>query len=211
MENESELETTYCDFIDPTPGAHCTCDMCGETLIAKCGQINVWHWSHIGGTDCDPWHEHETPWHRRLKKLALEAFSNAKPEHTIRNEYGVCHRADIYLADSGHVLEFQHSPISANEIYSRECFYGNMVWIFDVNLAMNDFRFTTDDRETHHVFKWKHARRSLVYASKPIILHCSAGSYDFFFLVKKHYRNFKHGWGYEFRTLRGAMEAAVKP
>lgn len=38
------------------------CPGCSGDLIAKCGEINAWHWAHRAN-DCDPWHEPESEWH----------------------------------------------------------------------------------------------------------------------------------------------------
>jgi competence CoiA-like predicted nuclease len=29
-----------------TPGARASCPFCARFMIAKCGEINVWHWAH---------------------------------------------------------------------------------------------------------------------------------------------------------------------
>jgi hypothetical protein len=89
-------------------------------VLAKCGQINVHHWAHVVGEDCDPWSEPETPWHRKWK-----SFGHLT-EQTLAN-----HRADI-ITSRGLVVELQHSGISVDEIREREAFYGaNLRWLFD--------------------------------------------------------------------------------
>jgi len=105
--------------VTATPGAvgHCTC---GAFMRAKCGQVYVWHWSHEG-TDCDPWQESETEWHRWWKGRARpDCCEVPLPPH----------RADI-RRDDGYVIELQHSAISVDEIRERERFYKTIAWIFD--------------------------------------------------------------------------------
>ena len=36
------------------PGLSGKCPFCGDAMIAKCGQVRVWHWSHRGTRKCDP-------------------------------------------------------------------------------------------------------------------------------------------------------------
>lgn len=197
------------DWSKPSPGGRCVCGDCGSTLIAKCGSINVWHWAHESGSDCDPWHEHETDWHLRLKEICLERWQGAETEKTIHKN-GSYHRADIFLwhpvPDLSLVIELQHSSISPTEIQEREAFYGRMVWIFDVCDIAGE-RFFLENRETHYVFQWNHAKKSLLACSCPVILHYqNSAAQDRFFVVKKRYKNFKYGWGYLYETIQDALE-----
>jgi competence CoiA-like predicted nuclease len=122
-----------------TPGARAICPGCGSEVLAKCGMVNVWHWAHVAGRECDDWHEPMTPWH-------LDWQSHAKPEHCEvwmgkNNE----HRADICGARRV-VVELQNSHISADEIRTRERFYGErLVWI--VNAADFAERLLVEDEK----------------------------------------------------------------
>ena len=91
------------------------CPICRNELVARCGRINIWHWSHKKRLDCDPWFEPETQWHLAWKELVVPD----KIEVVIKP-----HRADI-LAMKGVVIELQHSAISPDEIIERERFYKN--------------------------------------------------------------------------------------
>ena len=109
--------------IRPQPGMRAKCPACGDDVIAKCGGVKVWHWSHLAA-DCDPWSEPETEWHLTWK----ERFPQECREVVIGN-----HRADV-LTKSGIVIEFQHSSISTEEIEERESFYGErMMWVIDAS------------------------------------------------------------------------------
>jgi competence CoiA-like predicted nuclease len=105
------------------------CEMCGELLTPRCGSINIHHWAHKSGKDCDSWWESETDWHRNWKNLVDEEFR----ERVIEKE-GVNHRADIRLL-SGIIIELQNSPLSFEERGEREQFYGNMIWIIHLPKA----------------------------------------------------------------------------
>ena len=89
-------------------------------------EINVWHWTHHAGADCDPWSESMTEWHL--------GWQRAVPPERREVVMGP-HRADIVTA-SGGVVEIQHSPVSPDVIAAREAFYGDqMAWIFDATQA----------------------------------------------------------------------------
>jgi hypothetical protein len=105
----------------PFPGGRAVCPMCGNRMIAKCGQINVHHWAHEAAGDCDPWSEGIGPWHLSWQETVAKEF--------VEVQIGE-HRADI-LGNSNTIIELQHSSISPDEIEARECFYGNMLWVFD--------------------------------------------------------------------------------
>ncbi len=150
-----------------TPKAQGACPVCGGDVLAKCGTTNVWHWAHRAA-DCDPWSEPETEWHREWK-------SNFPPECqevVIGN-----HRADVCVG--GVVVEFQHSPISAEEIREREAFYGNMMWVVDASaFGLNlDLRrkLGTALSDTYRTFRWKWPRRSWGAAFRPLYLDFGAG------------------------------------
>lgn len=115
--------------VEPAPRARAICPSCGSTMLAKCGSLRLWHWSHISGSHCDPWHEPETQWHRDWKNCFPQAWQEvvARDAHT-----GERHVADVKTA-SGFVLEFQNSAIAPEEMRIRELFYGNMAWV--VNAA----------------------------------------------------------------------------
>lgn len=153
---------------DPTPYARSTCPDCQGELISKCGEINIWHWAHASGEDCDTWHEPETAWHRHWKARLIDYFTglnlDAVPEATLRKP-GVYHRADIYIPSKKLTIELQHSPISTLEIREREAFYGNMVWIFDYTEIYRQKRLV----EQHGLKPWTHKKRStseLLYLAK---------------------------------------------
>lgn len=148
--------------IEATPGATATCPNCGETVIAKCGKIIVWHWAHQARPDCDQWFEPETYWHRSWKSLY------GKTEVVI-TKGAESHRADA-ITKYGVVVELQHSSISPIEIREREKFYGQMVWVFDVGDAYSDDRLILADKDSYITFRWKHPLKSLISAKKAVYL-----------------------------------------
>lgn len=109
----------------PAPGLKGECPLCGKPAQAKCGPIIRWHWAHAGRRHCDPWMENEGPWHRAWKSL----FPSEWREVVDFDHTGEKHIADIKRPD-GTVIELQNSPMSVEEMNSRETFYGErMIWI----------------------------------------------------------------------------------
>jgi competence protein CoiA len=109
--------------VSATPAASGLCPGCDAQMIAKCGDIKRWHWAHVAGRDCDPWHEGETDWHLEWKSLF--------PAQDVEVCLGE-HRADVRSGST--IIEFQNSPISQAEIAEREEFYGRshqLIWVFN--------------------------------------------------------------------------------
>ena len=166
--------------VKPQPKKTALCPNCGNTVFAKCGKINIWHWSHKN-SDCDTWSEPESEWHKMIKEWFPENF---------REVILPPHRADIKLSN-GYVVELQHSHISSDEISERENFYKKMIWFIDGT----DFEknFIIRNKGTYATFKWFHPRRTLSVAKKPIYIHLP--EQKVFFIIKKSYQNMKSGWG----------------
>jgi competence CoiA-like predicted nuclease len=140
------------------PGLRGLCPSCKQPLVAKCGRIKVWHWSHTNRIDCDAWFEPITPWHLGYQSLIVSSnveviFSN--------------HRADLVAADRT-VVELQHSPISPTQIEEREKFYGEMIWIVDAERFSENLVFVKKDN--YYTFRWKWPRRSWMFAKKRVFL-----------------------------------------
>lgn len=112
----------------PEPCLRGVCQVCGQGMIPKCGEQNIWHWAHKGRRMCDPWWENEGPWHRRWKSF----FPQELHEQVRFDTSGEKHIADVMLPNAL-VVELQHSAMPLEEMRSREAFYGNMVWIVDAS------------------------------------------------------------------------------
>jgi competence protein CoiA len=93
-------------------------------MVAKCGEVRVWHWAHKGRLLCDPWWENETKWHRDWK----DEFPADWQEIVHAAGDGERHIADV-KTDGGWVIEFQNSHIQPEERRSRETFYPKLIWV----------------------------------------------------------------------------------
>lgn len=106
------------------------CPCCNSQVVAKQGEINIWHFAHKVKNRCSEWFKPMTEWHSNWQKC----FPNECREVIHKCEKtGKKHIADI-KTNSGIVIEFQHSSISSKEIKAREEFYGEkMIWVLDGN------------------------------------------------------------------------------
>lgn len=164
--------------IQAAPGVEGWCPACQEKMIAKCGEIKIWHWSHIGGTDCDSWHEPMTQWH-----IDWQGNFSFDLQEVVISRDDKIHRADVRLP-GGIVLEFQHSSISTEEITAREMFYQRMIWVFDVIEPFSSGRFSIRRKKDFDTFTWKQSKKSIGVCSRAIVFDIGGGEV---FTVSKLY------------------------
>ena len=131
----------------PAPNLKGVCPICEMNVHSKCGDINIWHWSHDNLKDCDAWSEGETQWHLDWKAH----FGKEYQEVTIEKD-GVVHRADVQNKN-GIIIELQHSPLSNTKILEREKFYGEkLIWVIDGTNFRERFEIWGDEwRKAPHV------------------------------------------------------------
>jgi len=115
------------------PGLSGECPGCGNPVHARCGEKNIWHWSHKSKHVCDPWWENKTEWHRAWQNQ----FPDEWQEFVCRADDGERHIADV-KTDRGWVIEFQRSPLDPNERRSRDAFYQKLAWVVDGTKRKND-------------------------------------------------------------------------
>lgn len=110
---------------EPTKGKNGICCGCGKKVIAKCGNTKLHHWAHTSTDKCDSWWENETEWHRKWKGHFPLETREVTFYDPVLNEY---HRADVHNRN-GITIEFQNSPLTIDELTSRNTFYNKIVWI----------------------------------------------------------------------------------
>lgn len=112
-------------------GCEYFCPICGGRVIvkAKGSEARREHFAHKNGKECDRWNYDKSEWHRAWQNC----FPKECQEVVVPNG-GIKHRADV-LINKKTVIEFQHSPITAEEIAERNRFYTEcgleVVWVFD--------------------------------------------------------------------------------
>lgn len=77
------------------------------------------HWKHKSLEKCDSWSEPETEWHRGWKNNFPKEFQEVVKFNEVTGEK---HIADIHNTNNNLTIEIQHSPITQEEIKSREAF-----------------------------------------------------------------------------------------
>ena len=181
--------TTNGRHVEASPGTTGHCSTCAAPVIAKCGEVNVWHWAHQRQADCDVWSEPVGAWHRAWQEI----FPLSCRERVIGP-----HRADI--AVPGAVIELQDSPLSTAEIRERERFYasrGRFCWVFNVADAAESGRLEVRNPgrgDRYRTFRWKHARRSLAACRQPVYL--DLGGEQLLQLGRIYHEAPVGGWGY---------------
>jgi competence CoiA-like predicted nuclease len=121
------------------PGGKGICSCCESETIAKCGNYKIWHWAHKSNKNCDSWWESETEWHRLWKSYF--PIENQEVVHKDIDS-GEKHIADVKTLN-GMVIEFQNSPIAAEELKAREAFYKRVIWIVNGDSFKNRFLLTS--------------------------------------------------------------------
>ena len=114
------------------------CPSCGAPAIIKAANslaVKV-HFAHKKGSDCDSFSHDMSEWHLGWQRK----FPIENREVTMEKD-GIKHRADVFINDT--VIEFQHSPISADEIAKRNDFYLSLgyrvIWIFDATDQVTNY------------------------------------------------------------------------
>lgn len=54
-------------MVEPNPGGRAECQFCAAVVIAKCGEILGWHWSHYAHESCQEWEEASENENRRRR------------------------------------------------------------------------------------------------------------------------------------------------
>lgn len=177
--------------IEAIPNSRAKCPSCGCDVIAKCGNIMIWHWAHIN-QECPFSTERETEWHRNHKERY--------PENMREIVVGE-HRADIKTQSM--VVEFQHSNISGDEITKREveyCWFNvdnydftptDMVWVIDAKPFFDNF--VIYNKGDYCTFRWKWPRKSWCSSQSPKVLDFGNGEY--FEIKKLNFDRYCGGWG----------------
>ena len=134
------------------------CPLCSGPVILRRGEIKEAHFAHEKAACLDNWNYDMSEWHYWMQ-------SRFPPE---QREVVVKHKGEVHRADILHkncVIEFQHSPISAGEIYERNNFYQaagfNVAWVFDLQDSYDAGRIVDCDYSGATLYKWSHPKASL--------------------------------------------------
>ena len=138
------------------------CPVCHGKVIPRQGKTNIDHFAHQSKCE-DTWTYDMSAWHSAWQKQFPEKNREVVIEHN-----GEKHRADVMAC--GYVIEFQHSPITAEEFEERNRFYLNygkkVIWVFDLSDEFKSGRINCYDEwhgnnDNGGKFKWSYPRRFL--------------------------------------------------
>ena len=138
------------------------CPLCHKKVVLRKGEVNVDHFAHQSKCD-DTWKYDMSAWHSEWQ----QQFPKKNQEVVIEFD-GEKHRADVMAC--GYVIEFQHSPITADEFNERNNFYLNygkkVIWIFDFTDEFEDGRIDcyeewSSNNDNGGKFKWSYPKRFL--------------------------------------------------
>ena len=152
---------------DLAPGARARCVDCLGILVAKCGEINRWHWAHEAANSQCVGSDGESAWHFAWKAWAEQY--GADTEVTDGQ-----HRADIIWAD-GHVYELQSDYLEPAKIRNREHHWGeHLTWIYRITPG----RFGRLSNIGEGWFRWNRPAVSMTRHQRPIIWHLNDRLYE---------------------------------
>lgn len=177
------------------------CPDCGDSVIAKCGEVNQWHWAHVVNAECKN-NKPETIWHKEWKLN----FPQECVEEKIKN-----HRADVFI--NGVAIEFQASTIARPDIVSRNEVFKNVFWVLNAQ-DKNIFFGEIAPKTLFYYCRWLWRRTSfdgILAENTRIFLDIDDG---FLFLIKnKKAESIKNTYG-EFTTkdfFIRKMKGEIKP
>lgn len=140
------------------------CSVCKNKVRLRAGEINTPHFAHIANQCEDSWHYDMSQWH-----LDMQSRFREENREVVLSRNGEKHRADV--CKDGVVVEFQHSPISAEEFCARNDFYTSLgfrvAWVFDVSEAYRAKQFEPKNPDDYYLLRWKYPLRVLQYGPVP--------------------------------------------
>lgn len=169
------------------------CPICQNPVILRAGEINIPHFAHVSLEVCDTFSSDMSAWHlawqRKFHPWQQEVmidFTIPKKEYFIasRNhdfpargnerlkkckgdsdDLHIIHRADVLVGNL--VIEFQHSPLTAEEFNERTWFYQRagkkILWIFDLREQFQTGKIRTihQDEKQKRLYIWPYAMQTL--------------------------------------------------
>lgn len=135
------------------------CPMCGKQVILRRGETNISHFAHMANECEDNWHYDMSEWHCSMQNR----FDEEQREIIVKHN-GVVHRADILSKNK--IIEFQHSPITKEELQERNNFYKSagykVAWVFDLQEQYESGAIQDVERDDSALlYKWSYPKRFL--------------------------------------------------
>lgn len=144
---------------DAEKGKIYSCPLCKGEVTLRQGEKNIWHFAHKANECRDSWNYDMSEWHLRMQEQFPEKY-----REVVINNKGQVHRADIVKDDM--IIEFQHSPISSEELHERNSFFNEagykVAWVFDFS-EQYELGYIEDYPSDKNVlmYKWSNPKRFL--------------------------------------------------
>ena len=110
----------------PNLSGKCPNPNCDRPMVAKCGEVKIWHWAHQGSRPCgDPGWENETEWHLKWKG-GISRCLGSKFVHRADDGYQAHCRHQDRAWVGNRIPTFKHQPRRAAGLaiafYRQLCF-----------------------------------------------------------------------------------------
>ena len=142
--------------------SECICPACRKPVKQRRGDTNRHHFAHIKKESSCPFEYNKdyinmSEWHIRMQGY----FPEEQREHIFTDkETGEKHIADVYIAESNTVLEFQYSSIEKQEFLDRTLFHlkegRRIAWLFDES-------WKNSDEKSYNKTFYKHGKLTRIY------------------------------------------------
>ena len=147
---------------DAVGGKDYFCPICHAQVVVRDGEINAKHFAHQAKMCDDSWVYDMSEWHRHMQE-----FFPMELREVVVNDGRKIHRADVLVDKT--VIEFQHSPISAEEYRDRNDFFMSLgyrvAWVFDVNEQFENEKLLFSSDNNQRLMTWKNPLR--VFSNGP--------------------------------------------
>lgn len=172
------------------------CGCCKEQVLAKCGEIKIWHFAHEKKSQCEvALYGGMTKWHLEWQERFPE-----KCREITREYFGIRHRADVICNNT--VFECQKKMMPLEVMLERENFWRKagytFYWIFESQKVDSYgepwFQILKTYNGDARSFKWRHAPEIAANISGNILIDIGNEN---FFSIKKFHRSSRPyaGWG----------------
>lgn len=152
------------DVRDAIKGEEYFCRTCKSLVYVREGTQNAKHFAHKARECTDSWHYDMSEWH-----LRMQSYFPLESREVVVKSGNKTHRADILIDKT--VIEFQHSPISADEYQDRNDFFESLgyriAWVFDVSqqYRVGDLYYSSENN--NYLLTWKNPIRIFACHSSP--------------------------------------------
>lgn len=160
------------------------CPACNSSVILKIGKVKTPHFAHLSLSQCDTFSEPESPLHLQGKTLLYHFFSlNNFIVELEKYLPAIQQRADL-LIDQKTAIEFQCSPVPAEQIVARSTGYLQIgitpIWIGGLGQAM------LEGIQLIKLTSWK---RKLVQESRngPYLIYFAPDENSFYYFANLFY------------------------